>query len=44
MIPISLAFGASFFLFGTLNNVLYVVSPSRFERLHLREKLTRFIT
>ncbi|GAA5855539.1 hypothetical protein JCM3766R1_006352 [Sporobolomyces carnicolor] len=25
MIPISLAFGASFFLFGTLNNVLYVV-------------------
>ncbi|GAA5894478.1 amino acid transporter YHC3 [Sporobolomyces salmoneus] len=25
MIPIHLAFGASFFLFGTLNNVLYVV-------------------
>ena len=25
-LPSSLAYGASFFLFGTLNNVLYVVS------------------
>jgi len=44
MIPTSLAFGASFFLFGTLNNVLYVVSASRSKRLDLREKLTRLMT